>query len=193
MTYIIIICAVALLLALSLYLAAKEQTKGRGEGALKTLDIMEADFEPVAEPEPARPARTFRLAYTGPAQPPSWNNYDTPKMTGRETKNVGRYTATFEGVYITPGLERAMRRYAEQLRRVKKWEHYAAHAKKARTRKKYRNRLREYYSREPAFRPAGLYSGHGINSTSGVQWLRTPGPGVAAYSVPPSKMGGFSL
>lgn len=174
MTYIITICAIVLLLAFSIYLAAKTQAEGRAEGAMKRLHIMEADFRPVAEPEPApRPARRLQ----------TWEDSPSREIVKK----------TNEQFYISPSLEKVVRRYAEQLRRVKKWEHYATHAKKARTRKKYRNRLREYYSREPAFRPAGLYSGHGINSTSGVWWLRTPGPGVAAYSAPPSKMGGFFI
>lgn len=174
MTSIIMICALALLLAFSLYLAAKEQAKGRAEGAMKTLNIMEADFRPVAEPEPApRPARRSQ----------TWEDSPSREIVKK----------TNEQFYISPSLEKVVRRYAEQLRRVKKWEHYAAHAKKARTRKKYRNRLREYYSREPAFRPAGLNSGHGIDSTAGGWWLRTPSPGEASSYPPISMLNGLIL
>lgn len=165
MTYIITICAVALLLAVSLYLADKEQTRGRADGAMKALNIIEADFKPVEEPEPApRPARE--------------------SQTWRDSQIREYVKATNEQVYISPRLEKVMRRYAEQLRQVKKWEHYAAYAKKARTRKKYKNRLREYYSKEPAFRPVGIDSGHGIDSTAGAWWLLAPSPGeMSAYSL----------
>ena len=168
MTFIITICAAVLLIAFSLYLAAEETTGS----VLEELKAMEADYVPLKETAPAaRPARKSE----------TWR--DSPS----------RSILSHEASCISPSLKRAINKYAEQLRRVKKWEHYAAHAKKARTRKKYRNRLREYYSKEPAFRPWGLDSGRGIDSTAGGWWLRSPGPGAVAFNTAPSKMGGFRV
>lgn len=134
---------VTALFALSLYLAAKEQAKGRADGVMKTLNIMEADFEPATEPV-TKPTGKFSIPYTGHVLLPTWSNYDASKMTIGGAKNVGSFTATFDRIYVSPGSERAIKRYAEQLRRVKRWRHYAVHAKKARTRKKYSKKLAKY-------------------------------------------------
>lgn len=49
-------------------------------------------------------------------------------------------------------LKRAMQHYAEERRKVKRWKHFAIHAKKARTRKKYARKIRLYLERHPARR-----------------------------------------
>lgn len=80
-------------------------------------------------------------------------------------------------------LKRALRRNAEELEKVQKWCHYAAHAKKGRTRKKCRNKLREYYRSRPVpwwWLPSSmeLTSGRGLDSGSPdvIWWYRRPGP-----------------
>lgn len=70
-------------------------------------------------------------------------------------------------------LKRSLRRNAEELKEVQKWRHYAAHAKKGRTRKKYRNKLREYYRSRPVpwwWLPSSmeLSSGPGYSSGRGL-------------------------
>lgn len=173
MTFIITICVVVLLLAIITMIDNQiedtlEEVEAKQKAIAAKLEVMEADYKTI-ETMADRLIRAAQERQNALLEPPK---------------------ETAERVYIPPRVERTMRRYVEQLRRVKKWEHYAAHAKKARTRKKYRNRLREYYSREPAFMPAGIDSG--IATTAGGWWLRTPpGPGAAAYNTPPSKMGGF--
>ncbi len=82
---------------------------------------------------------------------------------------------------------RALRRNAEELKKVQKWRYYAAHAKKGRTRKKYRNKLREYHRSHPFpwyWLPSsmkltsGLWysSGRGLDSGSPdeIWWRRNP-------------------
>lgn len=85
-------------------------------------------------------------------------------------------------------LKRALRRNAEELEKVEKWRHYAEHAKKGRTRKKYRNKLREYHRSHPFpwyWLPSsmeltsglGYSSGRGLDSGSPdvIWWRRNPG------------------
>ncbi len=85
-------------------------------------------------------------------------------------------------------LKRALRRNAEELEKVEKWRHYAEHAKKGRTRKKYRNKLREYHRSHPFpwyWLPSsmeltsglGYSSGRGLDSGSHdvIWWRQNPG------------------
>lgn len=84
-------------------------------------------------------------------------------------------------------VKRAFRRNAEELKKVQKWRYYAAHANKGRTRKKYRNKLREYHRSHPfpwywlpssmeLTSGSGYSSGRGLDSGSpdAIWWRRTP-------------------
>ena len=46
---------------------------------------------------------------------------------------------------VSPKLLQAMQRHTKELEKVQRWRYYAEYAKKGRTRKKYRNKLHEYY------------------------------------------------
>ena len=95
---------------------------------------------------------------------------------------------------LPPEVKQALRRNVEELKKVQKWRHYADHARKGRTRKKYRNKLREYYKSRPASAFLGTHDlywfpssivltsgpgysgGRGLNSGSpeAIWWLRRP-------------------
>ena len=89
---------------------------------------------------------------------------------------------------LPPEVLRAMQRHTKELEKVQRWRYYADHAKKGRTRKKYRKKLREDYKTRPVpwwWLPSsmeltsgpGYFSGPGLDSGASevLWWLRKPG------------------
>lgn len=74
---------------------------------------------------------------------------------------------------------RAMQRHTKELEKVQRWRYYAEHAKKGRTRKKYRKKLREYYNEKPVYLTAGLTSrpflDSGFSISGGLGYSSGPG------------------
>jgi len=54
-----------------------------------------------------------------------------------------------------------MRKKEQEQKQLRKWYHYATHAKKRRTRKKYRNKLRKYYASKPIIPSGNWHYGSG--------------------------------
>ena len=137
------------------------------EGQDAEGDALDAEYRPVGTP--AVPPST--------GSSPGW----------QDSRLHGISSQTFMA-QLSPEEKRAIRRNAEELEKAQKWRYYAAHAKKGRTRKKYRNKLREYYRSHSIpwyWLPSNmeLTSGHGHSSGRGLDsgslgviwWFRRPG------------------
>lgn len=138
---------------------------GRKDEAVEAID---AEFKLLEEPAPPGARRSF-----------TWQDSPSREIASQ---------LFMEG--LPEEVMRALRHNAKEMKKVQRWRHYAEHAKKGRTRKKYRNRLREYYWSRPApvfpgahtryWLPAspGYSSGRGLNSGSPeiIWWCRRPGP-----------------
>lgn len=125
-------------------------------------EFIDAEFKPLDEPTPQPDGGSWYWRQDSPLQ------------------KIASQTFMEE---LPPEVKRALRRNAEELEKVQKWCRYAAHAKKGRTRKKYRNKLREYYRSRPVpwwWLPSSmeLTSGRGLDSGSPdvIWWYRRPGP-----------------
>lgn len=130
-------------------------------------EFIDAEFKPLDNPIPPPCARR---SY-------GWQNSPSRAIASQ----------TFmEGLPVE--LKRVLRRNAEELKKVQKWHHYATHAKKRRTRKKYWNKLWEYYRIRPIpwyglpssmefTSGPGYSSGQGLDSESPevIWWCRRPG------------------
>lgn len=113
---------------------------------------------------------------------------------------------------VSPKLLQAMQRHTKELEKVQRWRYYAEHAKKGRTRKKYRKKLREYYKGRPVFLTEslssmpfldsgvslasgpGYSSGKGLSSgipvSEAVWWARRPDYQPGSYVPDPSSFFG---
>lgn len=135
-------------------------------GRAHAEEFIDAEYQPLDEPTSPPYARRSR----------GWQDSPSREIAS-QTFMAG----------LPAELKRALRRNAEELKEVQKWRHYAAHAKKGRTRKKYRNKLREYYRSRPVpwwWLPSsmgltsgpGYIGGRGLDSGSPdeIWWRRNP-------------------
>lgn len=163
MTYI---QAALILLSVLLFAAGLLLLAFSPEGQDAEGDALDAEYRPVG----------------APTAPPSTGNYPG----WQDSRLHGIASQTFMAK-LPSEVKRALRRNAEELEKVQKWRYYAAHAKKGRTRKKYRNKLREYYRSRPVpwwWLPSsmgltsgpGYIGGRGLDSGSPdeIWWRRNP-------------------
>ena len=54
-----------------------------------------------------------------------------------------------------------LERIRKEQKQLEKWKHYATHARKRRTRKKYQNKLRKYYASKPVIPGGNWHYGSG--------------------------------
>lgn len=81
-----------------------------------------------------------------------------------QPKRLDRWQAEFLDKMI-----KYMRKKEQEQKQLRKWYHYATHAKKRRIRKKYQNKLRKYYANKPI--PSGNW-----HYGSGAGLLPVPNP-----------------